>query len=171
MERYFAICQFWKVKPVSKTISCILVIIWCVSCLISIPHIVYMAEFITFPESLTSLLTYCKIEMDEDHYLGYNMLKITMLYVLPVLIMTFTYSVISRHLWKNELPGVSEEGNVLYTLISSIQFISYYPPICPNSFKLLIQYYFYNCAKANTRFGGHLTEARRTDKVTNYTYY
>lgn len=82
-----------------------------------------MAEFHTFPESLTSLLTYCKIEMDEDHYLGYNMLKITMLYVLPVLIMTFTYSVISRHLWKNELPGVSEEGNVLYTLISSIQFI------------------------------------------------
>ncbi|XP_052097412.1 orexin receptor type 2-like [Mytilus californianus] len=109
VERYFAICQFWKVKPASKTISCILVIIWCVSCLISIPHIVYMTENHTFPESMTSLLTFCKIEMDEDHYLGYNMLKITMLYVLPVLIMTFTYSVISRHLWKNELPGVSEE--------------------------------------------------------------
>jgi len=48
--------------------------------------------------------------MREDHYFGYRMLLVSILYVLPVLIMTFTYSVIARQLWKNEVPGVSEAG-------------------------------------------------------------
>lgn len=61
---------------------------------------------------MTSLLTMCRIDMDEDHYFGYILLLITVLFVLPVLIMTFTYSVIARHLWKNELPGVSEDGMI-----------------------------------------------------------
>lgn len=112
VERYFAICQFWKVKPASRTISGIIVLIWCVGCLISIPEIVFRAVWPIFPVSMTSLLTMCRIDMDEDHYFGYILLLITVLFVLPVLIMTFTYSVIARHLWKNELPGVSEDGMI-----------------------------------------------------------
>jgi hypothetical protein len=59
---------------------------------------------------MTSLMMYCKMTMKEDHYFGYRMLLVSILYVLPVLIMTFTYSVIARQLWKNEVPGVSEAG-------------------------------------------------------------
>jgi uncharacterized membrane protein len=44
-----------------------------------------------FPKPMTSLMMYCKMTMKEDHYFGYRMLLVSILYVLPVLIMTFTF--------------------------------------------------------------------------------
>ena len=67
------------------------------------------------PPSLTILLTSCKPSWDYKSQAGYQLFLICAMYVLPFLLMGYTYTRIARTLWSNAIPTESSKTNT-YTV-------------------------------------------------------
>ena len=107
VERYFAICCPLKDRFSRRTLIVAVAAIWLISSLVAVPSVLYMQLVNTFYDSaLRSYLTYCVMSLGDVWGSVYKIVLIVGLYVLPMLIITIFYSVISCYLWKVQPPGV-----------------------------------------------------------------
>lgn len=108
VERYFAICQPLKVRITTKTIVKVIVVIWIAGMTASIPEVLYNRLWESVPGQVTQYLVHCRKEWPLVYDNNYQLFILVVLYSLPICLMAFTYSVISRQLWKNDIPGTAE---------------------------------------------------------------
>ena len=68
-----------------------------------------------FPPAQTILLTSCKPSWDYKSQAGYQLFLICAMYMLPCLLMGFTYTQIARTLWSNAIPTESSKYTQILT--------------------------------------------------------
>ncbi|XP_069126773.1 orexin receptor type 2-like [Argopecten irradians] len=112
VERYFAICQPLKVRLTNRTIIKIIVVIWIAGMTASIPELIYNQLWQIVPGQVTQYLVHCAKEWSVTYDNNYQLFILVVLYSIPICLMAFTYSVISRQLWRNDIPGTAETNHV-----------------------------------------------------------
>ncbi|XP_029465523.1 substance-K receptor [Rhinatrema bivittatum] len=109
-DRYMAIIHPFKLRLSSVNTKIIIGIIWLVAFGLAFPQYLY-ADIIDGKGRKI-----CLVDWPEDngakHHLVYHVTVIVLIYLLPLLLMFVTYTVIGITLWGNRVPG--EESNVTY---------------------------------------------------------
>ncbi|XP_021353887.1 orexin receptor type 2-like [Mizuhopecten yessoensis] len=112
VERYFAICQPLKVRLTTRTIIKIIVAIWIAGMAASVPEVLFNRLWESVPGQVTKYLVHCRKDWSLVYDNNYQLFILVALYSIPICLMAFTYSVISRQLWKNDIPGTAETNHV-----------------------------------------------------------
>ncbi|KAK3090682.1 hypothetical protein FSP39_013706 [Pinctada imbricata] len=111
VERYFAICKPWRERLTSRRILVCIMAIWITGFIVSVPDLVYYRVHNTFDEEVTTYLRYCSRDWSETENMAYHLFMLIVLYTMPICLMAYTYTVISRQLWRKDLPGTAESEN------------------------------------------------------------
>ncbi|XP_059811262.1 prokineticin receptor 1-like [Hypanus sabinus] len=110
VDRYLVIVHPLKPRMKLQTAYCILIAVWVVSLVISIPSAYFMTEttFDTFPGGGGGKVFCGQIwPMDKVHfYRSYFLLLFVLEFAAPVVTMSLCYLQISRELWFKSVPGV-----------------------------------------------------------------
>lgn len=110
VERYYAICHPLRMRLKSRTIITTIIIIWITGISVATPDLVFGDLLKTHEEHITQYLQVCRKKWNEKQDNAYHLFLVIALYSIPISLMACTYSVICRHLWKKDLPGMSESG-------------------------------------------------------------
>ena len=111
VERYLAICKPWRERLTTRQILTCILLIWVTSLSVAVPDLVFYEVHSTFDESVTTYLRYCRRVWSEMDNMAYHMFMLLVLYSMPICLMAYTYTVISRQLWKKDnIPGSAESG-------------------------------------------------------------
>jgi hypothetical protein len=110
VERYFAICKPWTRRLSRRFILRIIIAIWLIGIVVSIPDLIYYSVTTTFQESVTFYLRYCSRRWTVEDNMIYNLVILIVLYSIPICLMAYTYAIISKQLWRKDLPGIVEAG-------------------------------------------------------------
>lgn len=113
VERYFAICKPWTRRLSKRFIVRVIVCIWLIGFSVSIPDLIFYSVTTTFHESITFYLRYCSRQWTSNDNLIYNLIILIVLYSIPICLMAYTYAIISKQLWRKDLPGIVEAGLML----------------------------------------------------------
>lgn len=108
VERYFAICKPWTRRLSKRFILRVIVCIWLIGVSVSIPDLIFYSVTPTFHESITFYLRYCSRQWKSNDNLIYNLVILIVLYSIPICLMAYTYAIISKQLWRKDLPGIVE---------------------------------------------------------------
>ncbi|XP_048762698.1 orexin receptor type 2-like [Ostrea edulis] len=120
VERYFAICKPWTRRLSRRFILRIIIAIWFIGIVVSIPDLVYYSVTTTFQESVTFYLRYCSRRWTVRDNMIYNLVILIVLYSIPICLMAYTYAIISKQLWRKDLPGIVEaEHRPMNKMVSS----------------------------------------------------
>ncbi|XP_062618022.1 orexin receptor type 2-like, partial [Saccostrea cucullata] len=108
VERYFAICKPWTRRLSKRFILRTIICIWLIGFSVSIPDLIYYSVTNTFHESVTFYLRYCSRQWLVRDNMIFNLVILIVLYSIPICLMAYTYAVISKQLWRKDLPGIVE---------------------------------------------------------------
>ncbi|XP_059140533.1 orexin receptor type 2-like [Physella acuta] len=107
VERWWAICYPLRFKSTLPRARKIILIIWIVAFLASLPELIVAHAFpFQFPAPISSsLFTHCKPAWDNLNQGVYQIFVVVFFYLLPIVLMTLTYTHIATVLWSREIPG------------------------------------------------------------------
>ncbi|XP_050982223.1 substance-K receptor isoform X2 [Labeo rohita] len=107
VDRYMAIIHPLKPRLSSTTTKVLIGIIWTVAFSLAFPQCYYASTKFYFPR------TVCMVEWPDDyggkHQLSYQIAVIILIYLLPLLVMLVTYSLVGLRLWGSEIPGEASD--------------------------------------------------------------
>ncbi|KAA0717902.1 Neuromedin-K receptor [Triplophysa tibetana] len=108
VDRYMAIIHPLKPRLSSTTTKLLIGVIWTVAFALAFPQCYYASTQFFFPR------TVCMVEWPGDyggkHQLSYQIAVIILNYVLPLLVMLVTYSLVGLRLWGSEIPGEASDN-------------------------------------------------------------
>ncbi|XP_060085974.1 orexin receptor type 2-like [Ylistrum balloti] len=108
VERWYAICYPLVFKSTKKRAKLIISAIWLFSVAVAVPDLVVAKLHPYFSPEFTILLTSCKPGWSNRNQTIYQLVLLIVLYVVPMVLMGFTYSHIAVVLWKGNIPGAVE---------------------------------------------------------------
>ncbi|XP_051945447.1 neuromedin-K receptor-like [Xyrauchen texanus] len=107
VDRYMAIIHPMKPRLSSTTTRVLIGIIWTVAFSLAFPQCYYASTKFFFPR------TVCMVEWPDDyggkHQLSYQIAVIILIYLLPLLVMLVTYSLVGQKLWGSKIPGEASD--------------------------------------------------------------
>nr|XP_005990036.2 PREDICTED: substance-K receptor [Latimeria chalumnae] len=106
VDRYIAIIHPLRPRLSAKTTKIVIGLIWTVAFGLALPQCFYSTLFYHHPRTI------CMVNWpgDGEHHLVYQLAVILLIYVLPLLVMMVTYSVIGITLWGGAIPGDSSRS-------------------------------------------------------------
>lgn len=122
VERWYAICYPLVFKSTKKRAKIIISAIWLFSIAVAVPDLVVAKLHPYFSPEFTILLTSCKPGWSNSSQTVYQVVLLFVLYVVPILLMGFTYSHIAVVLWKGNIPGAIETGEYRVLYLESLLF-------------------------------------------------
>ncbi|XP_068614150.1 substance-K receptor-like [Brachionichthys hirsutus] len=103
VDRYMAIIHPLKPRLSSTSTKVVIALIWIVAILLAFPQCYYSVTQFYYPR------TVCMVDWPGDyggtHQLSYQYAVILLIYLLPLLVMLVTYSLVGRSLWGGRIPG------------------------------------------------------------------
>ncbi|XP_029905506.1 prokineticin receptor 1-like [Myripristis murdjan] len=112
VDRYMAILHPLRPRMKHQTAYCLILTVWIVPIIISIPS-AYMASETTYPhEARRTHKTFCAQIWPVDqqvYYRSYFLFVFALEFVGPVIVMAVCYTQISRELWFKNVPGFQTE--------------------------------------------------------------
>ncbi|KAI4894274.1 hypothetical protein NFI96_016303, partial [Prochilodus magdalenae] len=106
-SRYMAIIHPLKSRLSSTTTKVAIGVIWAVAFLLAFPQCFYSST------KFYSYRTVCMVEWPDDyggkHQLSYQIAVIILIYLLPLLVMLVTYSLVGQRLWGSKIPGEASD--------------------------------------------------------------
>ncbi|XP_055010772.1 neuromedin-K receptor-like isoform X2 [Boleophthalmus pectinirostris] len=107
VDRYMAIIHPLKPRLSSTSTKGIIVLIWIVALLLAFPQCYYSVTHFNNPN------TVCRVDWPDNlggtHQLSYHYSLIVLIYLLPLLVMVVTYSLVGRSLWGAHIPGEASD--------------------------------------------------------------
>ncbi|XP_049421549.1 substance-K receptor isoform X1 [Epinephelus fuscoguttatus] len=107
VDRYMAIIHPLKPRLSSTSTKVVIALIWIVAILLAFPQCYYSVTIFYYPR------TVCMVDWPDDyggtHQLSYQYAVILLIYLLPLLVMLVTYSLVGRSLWGGRIPGEATE--------------------------------------------------------------
>lgn len=117
IERWFAICHPLTFKETRKRVIVSIVVIWVGAHVMSIPRLLIFRENRDpmIPSNLTILLTSCGPDYDMDVLaLNYDLFVFVTFYIVPIVVMGYTYTAIAVCLWSSIKTGQYLTGKYIY---------------------------------------------------------
>ncbi|XP_046355436.2 orexin receptor type 2-like isoform X1 [Haliotis rufescens] len=108
IERWFAICHPLTFKETRKRVIVSIIVIWVGAHVMSIPRLLIFRENRDpmIPSNLTILLTSCGPDYDMDVLaLNYDLFAFVTFYIVPIVVMGYTYTAIAVCLWSSIKTG------------------------------------------------------------------
>lgn len=102
IDRYLAIMRW--VRMSAKVVVGLIIFIWLVSCLISLPMMIY-SKTSTYYFADGSSRTVCQQHWSDTMDLGYNLFLMVINYFLPMFILIVTYTFLGKELWGSKAIG------------------------------------------------------------------
>ncbi|XP_037650498.1 substance-K receptor isoform X1 [Sebastes umbrosus] len=103
VDRYMAIIHPLKPRLSSTSTKVVIAVIWIVAILLAFPQCYYSVTIFYYPR------TVCLVDWPDDyggtHQLSYQFAVILLIYLLPLLVMLVTYSIVGQSLWGGHIPG------------------------------------------------------------------
>ncbi|CAL1603933.1 unnamed protein product [Knipowitschia caucasica] len=103
VDRYMAIIHPLKPRLSSTSTKGVIGLIWTIAVLLAFPQCYYSVTQLYYPR------TVCMVDWPDDyggkHQLSYQYTVIGLIYLLPLLVMLVTYSMVGRSLWGAHIPG------------------------------------------------------------------
>lgn len=107
VDRYMAIIHPLKPRLSSTTTKIVIAVIWTFACSLAFPQC-YFAQIKFHPPR-----TVCMLDWPDGyggvHHLTYQVAVIILIYLLPLLVMLGTYSLVGYRLWGSEIPGEASD--------------------------------------------------------------
>ncbi|KAL2083246.1 hypothetical protein ACEWY4_021019 [Coilia grayii] len=107
VDRYMAIIHPLKPRLSSTTTKIVIAVIWAVACSLAFPQCFFASTRFYPPR------TVCMVEWPDEeegvHQLIYQTAVIILIYLLPLLVMLVTYSLVGYRLWGSEIPGEASD--------------------------------------------------------------
>ncbi|XP_066534345.1 substance-K receptor [Hoplias malabaricus] len=107
VDRYMAIIHPLKMRLSSTTTKLVIAVIWIVAFSLAFPQCFYSST------KVYSHRTVCMVEWPDDyggkHQLSYQIAVIILIYLLPLLVMLVTYSLVGQRLWGSKIPGEASD--------------------------------------------------------------
>ncbi|XDV50229.1 hypothetical protein PO909_019320 [Leuciscus waleckii] len=107
VDRYMAIIHPLTPRLSSTTTKVLIGIIWTVAFSLAFPQCYYASTKFYFPR------TVCMVEWPDDYVMldltRYQIAVIILIYLLPLLVMLVTYSLVGQRLWGSEIPGEASD--------------------------------------------------------------
>ncbi|XP_035255804.1 substance-K receptor isoform X2 [Anguilla rostrata] len=107
VDRYMAIIHPLKPRLSSTTTKVVIGVIWAVAFSLAFPQCFYSKTKFYSPR------TVCLVDWPGDyggkHQLSYQIAVIILIYLLPLLVMLVTYSLVGLSLWGSEIPGEASD--------------------------------------------------------------
>ncbi|XP_030270259.1 substance-K receptor [Sparus aurata] len=107
VDRYMAIIHPLKPRLSSTSTKVVIALIWIVAICLAFPQCYYSVTRFYYPR------TVCMVDWPDDyggkHQLSYQFAVILLIYLLPLLVMLVTYSLVGRTLWGGHIPGEATE--------------------------------------------------------------
>ncbi|XP_043992441.1 substance-K receptor isoform X2 [Gambusia affinis] len=107
VDRYMAIIHPLKPRLSSTSTKVVIALIWIVAFSLAFPQCYYSVTTFYNPR------TVCMVDWPDDyggtHQLSYQFAVILLIYLLPLLVMLVTYSLVGRSLWGGHIPGEATE--------------------------------------------------------------
>ncbi|XP_027030859.1 substance-K receptor [Tachysurus fulvidraco] len=107
VDRYLAIIHPLRSRLSSTTTKVVIGVIWAVAFLLAFPQCFYSST------KVYSHRTVCMVEWPDDyggkHQLSYQIAVIILIYLLPLLVMLVTYSLVGQRLWGSKIPGEASD--------------------------------------------------------------
>ncbi|KAK6487637.1 substance-K receptor [Huso huso] len=107
IDRYMAIIHPLKPRLSSTITKVVIAVIWLLAFLLTFPQCFYSITIFYDPRTI------CLVDWPDDyggkHQLMYQIAVIILIYLLPLLVMLVTYSIVGVTLWGGEIPGASSE--------------------------------------------------------------
>ncbi|XP_062242887.1 substance-K receptor [Platichthys flesus] len=107
VDRYMAIIHPLKPRLSSTSTKVVIAVIWIVAVSLAFPQCYYSVTRFYYPR------TVCMVNWPDDyggkHQLSYQFALILLIYVLPLLVMLVTYSLVGQTLWGGHIPGEATE--------------------------------------------------------------
>ncbi|XP_037394315.1 substance-K receptor [Pygocentrus nattereri] len=107
VDRYMAIIHPLKSRLSSTTTKVVIAVIWAVAFSLAFPQCFYSST------KFYSHRTVCMVEWPDDyggkHQLSYQIAVIILIYLLPLLVMLVTYSLVGQRLWGSKIPGEASD--------------------------------------------------------------
>ncbi|KAK2854164.1 hypothetical protein Q5P01_006825 [Channa striata] len=107
VDRYMAIIHPLKPRFSSTSTKVVIALIWIVAILLAFPQCYYSVTRFYYPR------TVCLVDWPDDyggkHQLSYQYALILLIYLLPLLVMLVTYSLVGRSLWGGHIPGEASD--------------------------------------------------------------
>ncbi|KAG7483448.1 substance-K receptor [Solea senegalensis] len=107
VDRYMAIIHPLKPRLSSTSTKVVIALIWIIAILLAFPQCYYSVTAYYYPR------TVCMVNWPDDyggkHQLSYQYALILLIYLLPLLVMLVTYSIVGRSLWGGHIPGEASD--------------------------------------------------------------
>ncbi|XP_017319569.1 substance-K receptor isoform X1 [Ictalurus punctatus] len=107
VDRYMAIIHPLRARLSSTTTKVVIGVIWAVAFSLAFPQCFYSST------KVYSHRTICMVEWPDDyggkHQLSYQIAVIILIYLLPLLVMLVTYSMVGQRLWGSKIPGEASD--------------------------------------------------------------
>ncbi|XP_053721297.1 substance-K receptor isoform X1 [Synchiropus splendidus] len=107
VDRYMAIIHPLKPRLSSTSTKVVIALIWVVAVLLAFPQCYYSVTRFYYPR------TVCMVDWPDDyggtHQLSYQFAVILLIYLLPLLVMLVTYSLVGQSLWGSHIPGEASD--------------------------------------------------------------
>lgn len=112
VERWYAICYPLRFKSTKRRAKIIIFVIWIIAFLLALPEVI-VADLTRFVKrQYIDLLIFCGPQWsDKTNQVVYQSVIIVLMYLLPLVLMTVTYSMIAVVLWTGKIPGAIESAN------------------------------------------------------------
>ncbi|TMS13440.1 Neuromedin-K receptor [Larimichthys crocea] len=103
VDRYMAIIHPLKPRLSSTSTKVVIAVIWIVAISLAFPQCYYSVTRFYYPR------TVCMVDWPDDyggtHQLSYQYAVILLIYLVPLLVMLVTYSIVGQSLWGGRIPG------------------------------------------------------------------
>ncbi|XP_077376091.1 substance-K receptor isoform X1 [Festucalex cinctus] len=107
VDRYMAIIHPLKPRLSATSTKVVIALIWIVAILLAFPQCYYSVTRFYYPR------TVCMVDWPDDyggtHQLSYQFAVILLIYLLPLLVMLVTYSLVGQTLWGGHIPGEASD--------------------------------------------------------------
>uniref|UniRef100_A0A3B4GEH8 Tachykinin receptor 2 n=1 Tax=Pundamilia nyererei TaxID=303518 RepID=A0A3B4GEH8_9CICH len=107
VDRYMAIIHPLKPRLSSTSTKVVIALIWIVAVSLAFPQCYYSVTRFYYPR------TVCMVDWPDDyggtHQLSYQFAVILLIYLLPLLVMLVTYTIVGRSLWGGHIPGEASD--------------------------------------------------------------
>ncbi|CAH0403079.1 unnamed protein product [Chilo suppressalis] len=110
VDRWYAICFPLKFKSTTGRAKTAILVIWAISLLFNSPELIVLETVQMVPLRFNlQYLVQCMATWSPTSEVIWHILKVLLIYTIPLLLMTIAYHQIVRVLWKNEkIPGQAE---------------------------------------------------------------
>ncbi|XP_071119295.1 orexin receptor type 2-like [Haliotis cracherodii] len=109
VERYYAICRPLSSDITFRKVSITMVVIWIAGSLVALPNLIFMEITKTY-EDIDNYLVYNRMSWSYTTDVAYQVFLALANYVVPLILMTIVYSIVSYTLWSAKAPGAENLG-------------------------------------------------------------